>query len=172
MKKRILIVLGITLSLSVFAQTNETPKFGHINKQDVFALLPEADAAMKELEALLLNYKMESKKLEEEFTKKQQEYAASQDKLEATIKKYRETELQRLYQSIEEFSKNAETGLQKKQAELLAPIETKINEAITKVGDENGFIYIFDVTNPGTFAYMSSKSINVLPLVKVKLGIK
>ena len=62
--------------------------------------------------------------------------------------------------------------MQKKQAELLAPIETKINEAITKVGDENGFIYIFDVTNPGTFAYMSSKSINVLPLVKVKLGIK
>lgn len=48
--------------------------------------MPEADAAMKELEALLLNYKVESKKLEEEFTKKQQDYVANQATLDAAIK--------------------------------------------------------------------------------------
>ena len=86
--------------------------------------------------------------------------------------KYRETELQRLYASIEEFSKNADEALKKRQSELLAPIEAKINDAIKTIGDENGFIYIFDVTTPGTFAYMSTKSVDILPLVKQKLNLK
>ena len=38
--------------------------------------------------------------------------------------------------------------------------------------DANGFMYIFDVTNSGTFAYMSSKSVDVLPLVKKNLGLQ
>lgn len=172
MKKSIIISLCIAFSFSLFAQTNDVPKFGHINKQDVFSLMPEADAAMKELEALLLNYKVESKKLEEEFTKIQQDYVANQATLDAAIKKYRETELQRLYASIEEFSKNADEALKKRQSELLAPIEAKINDAIKTIGDENGFIYIFDVTTPGTFAYMSTKSVDILPLVKQKLNLK
>ncbi len=172
MKKSIIISLCIAFSFSMLAQTNDAPKFGHINKQDVFSAMPEAEAALKELEALLLSYKVESKKLEEEFSKKQQDYVANQANLDAAIRKYRETELQRLYASIEEFSKNADEALKKRQAELLAPIESKINDAIKKIGDENGYIYIFDVTTPGTFAYMSSKSVDILPLVKQRLNLK
>ncbi len=172
MNKSILLAICLTISGVIYAQASETLKFGHINKQEVFSLMPEAENALKELESLLLNYKMEGKKLEEEFTKKQQDFVANQEKMDTTIRRYRETELQRLYLSIEEFSKKADEALKKRQEDLLAPIEKKINDAITKVGEEQGFIYIFDVTTPGTFAYRSAKSIDVLPLVKNKLGLK
>ena len=172
MKKTIITGLLLAFSLVTFAQNSSEMKFGHINKQELLTAMPEANAAMKTLEELLQKYKTESKKLEDEFTKKQQEYTAAQDTLDPTIKKYKESELQRLYQSIQDFSKNADETLKKKQAELLAPIDAKINNAIKAVGDANGFMYIFDVTNSGTFAYMSSKSIDVLPLVKKNLGLQ
>lgn len=166
--KKIIIALMMLLPLGVFAQDI---KFGHINKQAVLELLPETDKAQRELEDMMLKYRMQIKSLEEEMTKKQQEYQEQADSMDVTIRKYKEMELQRLYQSYEEFGKSAQETLAKKQQELMAPLEEKINKAIEKVGKENGFLYIFDVTTPGVFAYMSDKSIDVLPLVKKALGL-
>ncbi|MFV0397737.1 MAG: OmpH family outer membrane protein, partial [Bacteroidales bacterium] len=54
--------------------------------------------------------------------------------------------------------------------ELQAPIAEKMRKAIQEVGEENGLIYIYDASNPA-FLYISSKSIDVMSMVKKKLGI-
>ena len=46
-----------------------------------------------------------------------------------------------------------------------------MNQAISQVGDENGFTYIIDNT-AGILAYTSQNAIDVMPLVKKKLGIE
>ncbi len=61
--------------------------------------------------------------------------------------------------------------MQKKQQEMLQPIIDKANNAIKEVARENGFIYIFDIAG-GTILYYSEKSVDILPLVKKKLGIE
>lgn len=168
MKKTIIIALSLLFTLAATAQE---VKFGHINKQSVLEVMPEADEAQRQLEDMQLKYKLQIKAMEEEMTKKQQEYQEQADTLDATIRRYKETELQRLYQSYEEFGKSAQETLGKKYQELMAPIEAKINKAVEQVGKTQGFFYIFDVTTPGTFAYISDKSVDVLPLVKKELGL-
>ena len=126
---------------------------------------------MSELENINLKYQTEGKKLQEELEKKYQEYASTAETLDPAIRQYKETELARLQQSIQEFATNAETTLKKKQQELMMPIINKIQQAIKKVGDENNFTYIID-NAANVVPYVSPKAENVLPLIKKALNIQ
>ena len=166
--KKLIIALFLALPLGVFAQQNL--KIGYINKQEILTAMPEANTAMKALEDMNLKYITEGKKLEEEFQRKYQEYAAQADTLDKTIRQYKENELARLQQSIQEFTKSADENLKKKQQELFVPIISKLDETIKKVGDENGFTYIID-NSANIITYTSAQAINVASLVKKALGI-
>jgi outer membrane protein len=166
--KKIIIALLMCLPFSVMA---EGLKIGVFNSQEVITMMPDYNTAMTELENLNLKYQTEGKKLQEELEKKYQEYASTAETLEPAIRQYKETELTRLQQSIQEFAANAETTLKKKQQELMIPIITKINQAIKKVGDENNFTYIID-NAANVVPYVSPNADNVLPLIKKALNIQ
>ena len=167
--KKIIIALLMFLPFSVMAEGSL--KIGVFNAQEVITSMPEYNAAMTELENMNLKYQTDAKKLQEEFEKKYQEYASTAETLDAAIKQYKETELARLQQSIQEFAANADNTLKKKNQELMAPIATKIQQAIKKVGDENGFTYIID-NSANIVPYVSPKAENVLPLIKKALNIQ
>jgi outer membrane protein len=166
--KKIFIALLLALPFTVMAQDL---KIGIFNAQEVITIMPEYNAAMSELENINLKYQTEAKKLQEEFEKKYQEYASTAETLEPAIRQYKETELARLQQSIQEFAANADNTLKKKNQELMAPIATKIQQAIKKVGDENGLTYIID-NSANIVPYVSPKAENVLPLIKKALNIQ
>lgn len=165
--KKLFIALMMALPLGMFAQDL---KIGYINKQDLVALMPEYNQALKQLEDMQLTYVNEGKKLSEEFQKKYQEYQEQEATLDETIKQYKQSELMRLQESIEAFQKSAQETLQKKNQELMEPIITKMDKAIEEVGKANSFTYIIDNTS-GVLAYKSAAAIDVLPLVKKQLGL-
>mgnify|MGYP003288835722 CR=1 FL=1 len=166
--KKIIIALLLALPFAVMA---EDLKIGIFNSQEVITILPDYNTAMSELENINLKYQTEGKKLQEELEKKYQEYASTAETLDPAIRQYKETELARLQQSIQEFATNAETTLKKKQQELMMPIINKIQQAIKKVGDENNFTYIID-NAANVVPYVSPKAENVLPLIKKALNIQ
>ena len=168
--KKFLLAIALVLPLSLMAQDL---KIGYINRQEVISLMPEAEAAMKQLEDMNLKYSQQGKALQEEMQRKYQEYQDYQAQPDAdeNIMKYKESELMRLQQSLQEFSQNAQQTLEKKQQELMAPILDKLQVALKQVGDENGFLYIIDNT-ADILPYISPKAINVLPLVKKALNLK
>lgn len=165
--KKIIIALLMVLPLGAFA---ENTKIGYINKQEILVVMPEYNDAMKVLEDMNLKYITEGKKLEEEFQRKYQEYASQAETLDAAIRQYKENELARLQQSIQEFTKSADETLKKKQQELFVPIIAKMDAAIAKVGEQNGFTIILDNT-AGIIAYKSAQAIDVAALVKKALGL-
>ena len=167
MLKKIAIILLCILPLSGFAQDL---KFGHIDRQELLKLMPEAAQATKTLEDLVLQYKTETSKLETELQTKYDEFQKTSATLDPAIKTLRENELNKMYENIQNFANVAQENLQKKQSELMLPIEDKINKTLKLVGEENNLMYIFDVQNQGLL-YISPKSIDVLPLVKKKMGI-
>jgi len=65
---------------------------------------------------------------------------------------------------------SAQQQLQQKQAELLTPVFDKAEAAIEEVAKEQGLIYVFDV-GPQVVLYKSNQSVDILPMVKQKLGI-
>ncbi len=164
------IIIALLLALPFTAMAADL-KIGVFNSQEVMAIMPETNAAMSELENTKLTLNTELKKLEEEIMKKQQEYQSLPETTESTIKQYKESELARLYQAAQEFAANADNTLKKKQQELMAPIATKIQQALKKVGDENGFTYIID-NAAGIVPYVSPNAENVLPLIKKALNIQ
>ena len=166
--KKIIIALLMALPFTAMA---EDLKIGVFNAQEVITVMPEYNAAMTELENMNLKFQTEAKKLQEEFEKKYQEYASTAETLDPTIRQYKETELARLQQSIQEFATSAENGIKKKNQELMTPIIAKIQQAIKKVGDENGFTYIID-NSANIIPYISPKAENVLPLIKKALNIQ
>ncbi len=167
--KKIIIALLMCLPFTVMAQGSL--KIGIFNSQEVITTMPEYNAAMSELENMNLKFQTEAKKLQEEFEKKYQEYTSTAETLEPAIRQYKESELARLQQSIQEFAVSAENNIKKKQQELMMPIITKINQAIKKVGDENGFTYIID-NAANQVPYVSPSADNVLPLIKKALNIQ
>jgi outer membrane protein len=75
-----------------------------------------------------------------------------------------------MQQRIANFEQMAQQDLQTQQQQLMAPILEKANKAVREVAEENGFIYIFD-TGSGNPVYWSEQSMDILPLVRTKLGI-
>ena len=71
----------------------------------------------------------------------------------------------------QEFQTTSEQDMQKKQQELMAPILQKANDAITAVGQEQGFTYIFDLDSTPIPYVNETTSTDVTAAVKAKLGI-
>jgi len=78
-------------------------------------------------------------------------------------------EIQELEQRIQAAQEKAQDDLAKQEEELLRPMVERSNLAIREVADTNGFTYIFD-TSTGFVLYFD-KGVDIMPLVKTKLGI-
>jgi outer membrane protein len=107
-----------------------------------------------------------------ELNTKNDAYQKESKNLSDIVKQTKEQELTDMNKRIQDFQTNAQTQLQNKQSEVFQPIYTKVDKAIKDVGKENGFFYVFDVAKGALLYFDESKSINVLSLVKTKLGLK
>ncbi len=168
MFKKLVIAALCVMPFAVSAQ--DAVKFGNVNTQEIFAVMPERAAAEKEFEATQKKYEAELSKMGEEYSNKYQEFVAQQDTLPENIKVRRMQEIGELEQRLQNFREVAMQSMQQQQQQLIAPITKKLQDAIQAVGKENNFTYIFDIANGGIL-YHAAPSQDVTPMVKAKLGI-
>ena len=166
-----MLILVLILGTSAAAIGQNAYKFGHINSQDLMAIMPERDSAQAVLESFALKLEDQLDAMQVEYNKKLQEYLAERDNLTELIKQAKEQDLSDLQTRIQGFQTSAQQEMQKRQGELMQPIVEKAQNAIQSVARENGFIYVFDVS-VGSLVYFSEESVDILPLVKVNLGIQ
>lgn len=168
MIKKILLAAVVALPMLAAAQA---PKFGTVNADEIFAAMPESKTAQEEIAAASKQYEDEYQKLNEEMQKKFAEYQTLQNDASTpqSIKDRRLQEMQDLDQKAQQFASTAQQDLQRKQAQLMQPIQEKLIKAIQEVGANNGFTMIFPV---GLAPYTSTDVVDVTPLVKTHLGIK
>jgi outer membrane protein len=169
MKKIIFLFIVAAFSLTLFAQTNL--KLGHINSLELFQAMPESDSAQAKLEKAVKELQSQLEAMQVEFNNKYQDYVSKKDTYSDLIRQTKEADLQQMNQRIQQFQANAEQDVQKQRTEIFKPVQDKANKAIADVGKENGFTYIFDIS-AGTVIYHADNSINILSLVKQKLGLK
>lgn len=167
MKKHLFILALLLAPLTVFAQQ----KFGHINSADIIQLMPEYTQAQTDLQNLEKQYTDDLKRLEDEFTKKQEEYTAQAEGLPQNIKERREKELQDLYTRMQQYYQESGQNLEQARQEKMAAINEKLLKVIKEVGTEGNYIYIFDIASGIPFIN-ETISVDVTAVVKTKLGIK
>lgn len=166
----IAIILVATLMGShAFAQKQY--KFGHIDSNQLLTLMPEREKAKVDLEKYAKQLESTLTAMQSEFERKYQDYIATADSLSPLIRQTKEGELGEMQQRIQTFQQTAQKDLGEKENELLQPIILKARNAITAVSEEGGYIYVFDI-GTGMILHHSADSEDILPLVKVKLGIQ
>jgi outer membrane protein len=86
------------------------------------------------------------------------------------LRQTRQEELKNLGVRIQLFSVRANAQLDEKKNQLLQPVITRVDNAIKAVAAEQGFIFVID---GGQMLFTDEKKcINILPLVKARLGVK
>lgn len=162
------LVACLLIGANSFAQTL---KFGHIDSQKLLSIMPEKLAAQKTIQDKAQGFQNNIKQLQEEEQALINAYVKSQETLSESERTLKEKEIQDLRNRMQGFDSYAQEELRKAQNDLLKPIFDKATKAIKAVGEENGFVYVFDVSS-GVILYNSSNSVDVMPLVKAKLGIQ
>jgi len=145
-------------------------KFGHINSSRLLSIMPEREAAQRQLQREEQALVDELEKLQVEYNNKLQNYIDAQDTLSNVVRQLRERELRELQTRIQEFQVGAQEDLQQRQMELIQPIFEKIEKAISEVARERGYIYVFDL-DANSILFFSDQSEDVLPFVREKLGL-
>ena len=168
MKKAFITIIAAVFSVTLFAQSGL--KLGHINSQELLQAMPESDSAQAKLEKVSKELQAQLETMQVELNNKYQDYIAKRDTYSELIKQTKETELNEMNQRIQSFQQTAEQDMQKQRADIFKPVLDKANKAIADVSKENNFTYIFDIS-AGVVIYHAENSIDILPLVKTKLGL-
>ena len=164
--------LLLTAALIFTAQDGIAQSFktGHINRDDIIMAMPEYDTAMKAYNAYGQELTNALELMQVEYNNKLDQYVKDSKTLTDLVKTNKEQELSDMQGRIANFQQQAQVQLQEKQTELLNPIIEKVTAAINDVAKAQGFIYVYDVR---TLIYFdATKSTDVAPLVKTKLGLK
>ena len=166
MLKKIALLLMLILPMSVFAQ-----KFGHIKTQEILTAMPEYTKAQTDIQTMHKQYDYEMKRLSEEIQKKFAAYQQEQANLPKNIQERRQKELQELNERGMQMQQDAQQQLQQSWMEMLEPIAKKIDDAIKAVGQEGGYVYIFDLNATQIPFVNETLSTDVTGAVKTKLGL-
>jgi len=166
--KKIVALIGF-VAIAAFANAQASPKFGHIDSQELLLSMPERADAEKKVQDFAKTLENTLKTMTTEYQAKLADYQTKEAAMTKTEKETVEGEIMQLQQRIQDFQVSAQEKIKKQEAELLQPMIDKAKKAIEDVGKENGFTYIFD-SSVGATVYNNGE--NILPKVKAKLGLK
>lgn len=170
--------IGITILMSMIILAGnkvaaQNIKFGHINSDELIQSLPEFDSANVKLEKFRKDLVNALELMSVELNNKSDTYNKESKNYTDIVKQTKEQELVDMNKRIQDFQNNAQQQLQQKQSELFQPIMAKVDKAIKDVGKENGFVYIFSTGQGSSLLFFdSTKSVDIMPLAKAKLGLK
>jgi len=169
--KQLFIGLSLLIATATTAQTNL--KFGHVNTQAILQEMPELKSVEDQLQAEYDKLEKQLTDMQEALKTIQQQYIQKMQAKSFAVGEQQslEQQLQDGNQKVQAFYMQSQQSLQAKEQELKLPIFEKLTDAIKAVGEEGGFLYIFEEVG-GLTVYKSEKSIDIAPLVKAKLGIQ
>lgn len=168
--KKVTKLLAVVL-MFVSAQSFAQVKLAHVNMQELVALMPESDSANVKLEKYGKELSDQMQDMQKELQGKYETYQQKSGTWTAAVLESKQKELQDMQGRLEQFQQNAQADYQQMNQKLYAPIVKKANDAITKIGKDNSYTYIFDIS-AGSLIYVSETlSTDIMPMAKKALGI-
>ena len=171
--KKIFIAVLACLSLTMQAQTEKgqaektandtvaaTPaiRFGYLSYDAALKAMPGYAVASKQTDELRKAYEAELKRAEEDFNQKYEAFLEGQKDFPKTILLKRQTELQQLMKQNVEFKQQGRIDLARAEEEAIAPLRTRLNEALATLAERYGFALIINTDG------------NACPFIDPKMG--
>lgn len=169
MKRITLLVILLVAGMATLVKAQDL-KFGHIDMQELIMVMPERTTALAELEKEATELEEMLMTMQQELQTLFQDYTQKRETMSNLIRQAKEEDINTKQQRIEMFRNQADQQLQLMQQNLMEPIFEKADKVISEVARENNLVYVFDVSSR-VVLYQSAQSIDILPLVKQKMGI-
>jgi len=168
--KRVLLALALTIGFAATAVAQQ--KIGHIDVEELVAVMPETQTANAEIQKYQEQLEGDSQAMQEEYMTKMQKAQANVDTWTQLRLQKEQEELEAMGQRIMQFNQSAQQELQRKQMDLMLPIIEKAQEAINAVAKSNSFTYILDSSTGKAVVVFLENGEDIMPLVKAELGIQ
>ncbi|MDE5573799.1 MAG: OmpH family outer membrane protein [Muribaculaceae bacterium] len=139
--------ISLLLLLPVLASAQ---RFAVINRQAVLESLEEYLTAERTLFDLSQKYHAEYDRMSSDIDKKFEDYQTlnTTENAPQAIRERRVQEIQEMQKRAQQFLISAEDDLKNRRADMLRPINEKIDAAIKDAGIEGGFSFIFPLGAP------------------------
>lgn len=174
MRTLVSIFIAVIAATGVFAQAQPvTQKIGYADWDKIFSQMPEYKQIDADLKAHSNQLKATMDAKQKELEQKYQAYQNMPATTPDAIRADKEAELNRLQESLQKFSQDAQTSLQNKQNQLMDPVFTKVAKAIEDVAKENGYTFIIQaqLLQGGDILLYSDEKYDVSTLVLKKMGV-
>ena len=166
--KNYFILISLLFGGTLLVQA-QTPKFGHINLEELVSLMPARDSAVVKIQKFAMELQNMYDDIETEYNLKMNEFQQKNASWSAAILETKQREVVELSQRLQQFSQSAGQDLQNTQSALLTPVYSEANEAVKKIAKELNLIYVFD--SPGMPYIDEEQSVNLMDRAKAALKI-
>jgi len=165
-------LLMVLMANHIYAQPTSSQKIGHADWEFIFSQLPEFRAIETELKSYETQLQNQAKSKVQDLNVKYKAYQELPANTPEAIRKDKESELAYLQENIQRFEQDAQSSIQKKQNDLIAPVFAKVGKAIDEVAKENGFTYILNprMLGGGDLILFTDEQYNISELVLKKLA--
>ena len=137
--------LSTTQTAQVGIQAPQTAtRFGYLSYKEALESMPQYALVKKQMEDLRSKYQAETKRVEEEFNRKYEEFLDGQRDFPKTILQKRQTELQQLMEKNIEFKASSMKELDAAEKEAMAPLRLRLNDVLREIGIRKGYAFIYD----------------------------
>ena len=146
-------------------------KIGYINFSELVRSMPEFKTVQTQIDQVQKQYVDQYTQMTQAYqaeVKKANDGAASMNDAQKTAEG---ATIQDMQKRIQDFQTDAQQKVEAKSNELTKPLVDKGKAAINDVAKEKGYAYVFD-SSQGAALLVSPEGDDLLPAVKIKLGIK
>jgi len=174
MKKTFLYIALALMPMTSFAQQATSGaqallRFGYFSFKEVFHTMPGYAVAKHNMDDLRLKYDAETKRSEDEFNSKYEEFLDGQRSFAPSILEKRQAELRELMAKNMAFKAESERLLKQAEEEAFAPLKAQIKAALQKVGKEKGYAFIMNADNDALPYVDATQGEDVTALIKENL---
>ncbi len=145
-KRSVRIVLFVLLAaLGMGLPLSAQVKIGYVNSEQIISSYKPAIDAQKKLAEFRDSVIQEMNRMQEEIRNTQEQLKTQSMMLTQAAKDKKEQDLQNLVVQIQQFEQDKNQELIAKNNELLKPVYDQITASIKKIGESQGYDFIFDI---------------------------
>ncbi|MBP3767995.1 MAG: OmpH family outer membrane protein [Prevotella sp.] len=156
--KRFFLPLMLTLVFALGANAQGL-HFGFISYDQALTSMPDYALVQTRLATLRAQYEAETRRVEDEFNAKYEQFLDGQRDFPPTILQKRQSELQELMEKNIAFKEESRRLLAEAEQEAMAPLHQKLSNALQSVGFLRGVAFIINTDQ------------NACPFINPEMGI-
>ena len=158
--KKIMMVIGLSFIIFHLSCSHAVAQsFGYLSYDQALKSMPEYVIVQKKLADLTAQYEAETKRVEDEFNTKYEQFLEGQRDFPPTILQKRQSELEELMEKNIAFKEESRQLLATAEKEAMAPLHEKLAAAIQQVGTSRGLAFILNTDQ------------NAVPFINPSMGI-